>query len=101
MAGTSLGAAAPATSPIPSTGRTLRIVPSSSRTRRNHGVLLLGDQLAAVYSSRRERDGRDVLLELGAGAVLISGAMTTTQARLLARALVAAAEAVSKEVRHG
>ncbi len=69
-------------------------VPALTRTRRNHGVFLVGDQLATVYSSRREFDTLGVTLSVGAGALTITGSMTPVQARAMARALAAAADAV-------
>ena len=74
---------------------TLRL-PLSSRTRRNHGVCLLGDELATVYSSRRAADGRAVTMTIGAGSVLLNGTMTPMQARALAQALAAAAAAAER-----
>lgn len=103
MAVPTLGADAPAVSPSPSSSTStpavpaagkLRLVPGTTRTRRNHGVFMLGSELASVYSSRRETDGRGVILTVGAGALVLNGAMTPTQARSLARALEAAASAV-------
>jgi hypothetical protein len=66
---------------------------STSRTRRNHGVFAAGDAIASVYSSRRAGSLRGVCLEFDSGSVEISGSMTSTQARSLARALMAAAVA--------
>ena len=71
----------------------LRVV-TSTRTRRNHGVFMLGDELATVYSSRRESGGLGVTLSVGCGTVMLTGSMTPTQARAMARALCAAAIAV-------
>lgn len=75
--------------------RRLRIVAgSSTRTRRNHGCITLGGDLAAVYSLRTAADsGRAVLLELGGAVLSLSAPMTPAQARQLARALSAAAGA--------
>lgn len=96
MAGLTLGARSPAaSSPLPSPAqRTLRRAPAaSSRTRFNHGVFQVGDELATVCSSRRQDDGLGVLLQLGHGALMLSGAMTPAQARLMAKALMAASHA--------
>ena len=94
MAGTSLGA--PALDLVSSNDaptRTLHRVPSSSRTRRNHGVFLIGDQVAFVFSSRRGLQGLGVMLSIGDKSLQLNGSMTPTQARSMARALNAAAEA--------
>lgn len=64
-----------------------------SRTRRNHGVFIVGDQLACVYSSRRSCDDKGVQLVLGHEGPIFTGGMSSTQARAVARALVAAADA--------
>lgn len=100
MAGTSHGATAPVS--VASVSTPLRApyrVPASSRTRRNHGVFLLGNELATVYSSRRELDDLGVTLTVGNGPLLLTGSITPAQARAMACALVAAAtaaEAVQK-----
>lgn len=67
--------------------------PAITRTRRNHGVFRVGEQLAAVYSSRRGGHERPVLFELGNGPLFVSGQMTAQHARAMARALQAAADA--------
>jgi hypothetical protein len=94
MAGLSMGALSPA---VPSSSsaprRTLHLVPGSTRTRRNHGVFLFGNELATVYSSRRESDGLGVTMTVGSGSLVLTGGMTPTQARAMARALSAAADA--------
>lgn len=95
MAGQPLGAPAllsPASVPAPQ--RAPHRVMASSRTRRNHGVFLLGDELATVYSSRRASDGHGVSMAVGAGSLVLTGSMTASQARAMARALIAAASAV-------
>lgn len=86
MAGTTPGI-------TPTDGRTLRLVPNTTRTRRCHGVFIAGEELAVVYSSRREV-GKGVVLELGVDVVEHSWAITPAQARSMARALIAAALAV-------
>ena len=94
MAGQPLGAPAlhsPAS--LPEAQRGLHRVTASSRTRRNHGVFLLGSELATVYSSRRASDGHGVSMAVGAGSMVVTGSMTATQARAMARALMAAASA--------
>lgn len=96
MAGISLGACSPASSSpaLPAPHATLHRVPAaSSRTRRNHGVFLLGNELATVDSSRRRGDACSVMLTVGSGTPLLVGGMTPAQARAMARALVVAAEA--------
>ena len=85
MAGTSLGAPSP----------------TSSRTRRLHGVFPIGDIRLVIASSRR---GGDALgIEVAAGdlrgidnsmRLLAGGRGTAAQARLVARALLEAADAV-------
>ena len=71
----------------------LRLVPSASRTRRNHGAFALGGELACVYSTRRAGACYGVSFELGAGTLKLASAMTPGQARAMARALTAAADA--------
>jgi hypothetical protein len=94
MAGTSIGAAAPhSLAPVSAPTRALHRVPAVSRTRRNHGVFLLGDELTTVYSSRRERDCLGVTITVGNGPLVLSGSFTSAQARVMAEALVAAAAA--------
>jgi hypothetical protein len=94
MAGSPLGASSPNSSPQ----RTLHIVPSS-RTRRNHGVFVLGGHLACIYSARRASRCYGVSFEIGAGTLVVNGSMTAAQARGMARALAAAADAVDGAVR--
>lgn len=65
----------------------------TTRTRRNHGAFNVGGQLACVYSTRRAGQCYGVSFELGAGTLLLSSSMTPTQARQMARALSAAADA--------
>ena len=98
MAGQHLGAPAllsPASVPAPQ--RAPHRVMASSRTRRNHGVFLLGDELATVYSSRRASDGHGVSMAVGAGALVLTGTMSATQARAMACALIAAASAADAQ----
>ena len=66
---------------------------ASTRTRRNHGAFNVGGQLACVYSTRRAGKCYGVSFELGAGTLLLASSMTPTQARQMARALSAAADA--------
>lgn len=89
-----LGASAP-NSPAshPTQPRRLIRVPASSRTRINHGVFLFGTEVAAVYSTRRASDGHGVSMTVGHGSVSLTGNLTPTQARMMARALEAAAAA--------
>lgn len=101
MAGTThLGALSPAL-PTPAPRRILNLVPGSTRTRRNHGVFMLGSELASVYSSRRESDGHGVTMTVGNGTLVLSGSMTPMQARAMARALNAAADAVAPAGQNG
>lgn len=99
MAGISLGACSPASSsPAPQAAPkrpTLRLA-ASSRTRRNHGVFMVGDQLATVCSTRRAGDAHGVLLQFGAGHLVLNGTMTPAQAQQMARALTAAAAAADQ-----
>jgi len=99
MAGQLIGAPAPQ-SPASCSAplrAIIRVPAASSRMRRNHGVFLLGHELASVYSSRSRRSGGDglgVSMSVGAGSMVLTGSMTAIQARAMARALMAAAEAV-------
>lgn len=99
MAGISLGACSPASSsPALQTAPkrpTLRLA-TASRTRRNHGVFMIGDQLATVCSTRRAGDAHGVLLQFGAGNLVLNGTMTPAQAQQMARALTAAAAAANQ-----
>jgi hypothetical protein len=70
--------------------------PAGTRTRRNHGVFLVGRELASVYSSRRGTGGLGVTMTIGNGPLQLSGSMSPAQARNLARALAAAAAAVEE-----
>ena len=95
MAGTSSGTS-PTLSLSSSTSANrgpLHLVQASTRTRRNHGAFTLGGQLACVYSSRRAGQCYGVGFELGAGTLTLAGAMTPGQARNMAQALMAAADA--------
>ena len=97
MAGQHLGAHAPFASPssLPALQRTLHLAPSAStRTRRNHGAVTLGGQLACVYSTRSAGRCYGVTVELGAGTLRLAAGMTAGQARAMAQALTAAAAAV-------
>jgi hypothetical protein len=99
MAGPLMGASAPrvpaSVLPFAAPAGALR-VPSSSRTRCCHGVFLLGGELAAIYSTRNAAsEPRQVLLELGTQAPrLLIGRLTVSQARGMAAALLAAADAI-------
>lgn len=109
MAGTTVGNRAPSPFAVPDKQRQLYRVPAVTRTRRNHGVFLLGDKLATVDSSRRAGEGHSVTLTVGNGVPLLTGSMTPAQARAMSRALLAAADAADgqpaspapqSEVRH-
>lgn len=89
-----LGASASPAS-LPAQPRHLIHVPASSRTRRNHGVFLFGTEVAAVYSTRRASDGHGVSMTVGHGSLMLTGSLTPTQARMMARALCAAADAAA------
>ena len=71
-------------------------VPSSTRTRHNHGAVAMGGYLACIYSTRSAGRCFGVSLEVGAGTLTMAASMTPTQARSCARALVAAADAVAR-----
>lgn len=94
MAGSTLGIRTPA---LPAVG-TADGRPHS-RTRRNHGAFNLGGQLACVYSTRRAGLARGVSFELGAADLLLRGSLTPMQARHLAQALSAAADAAEAAAR--
>lgn len=71
-----------------------QLVPGTTRTRRCHGVFIAGDDLAIVYSARREANPKPVMLELGHGDEQeLSYRMTAAQAHSMARALASAADA--------
>lgn len=71
----------------------------ASRRRDFHGAVTFGDDTQARVFSMRSGDG--AVLELGASSgVVVTGRLSAQQARLLARALVAAAAAV-EGVHHG
>lgn len=67
--------------------------PVQSRTRTCHGFFSLGKAPGAIYSSRREGDAT-VTIDIGAEGLVATGRMSAVQARSIARALLAAAEAV-------
>ena len=94
MAGNPIGATAP-TSPAHSSApqRAHLHAVATTRTRRNHGCFLLGNELASVYSSRRVADGLGVVVNVGNGPLMLTGSMSSSQARAMARALLAAANA--------
>lgn len=89
MAGPTLGASASASSPLPPQATT--------RTKRLHGAFPFGEARFIVASSRqRPGDGLGVLL--GAGTwhteqCLVTARCTPHQARVMARALLEAADA--------
>ena len=101
MAAITVGAPAP-TSPasLPASARAANRKPATTRTRRLHAVLPLGDDLASVHSTRREVEARGVIVTLSNGAQWLGVGMLPAQARALARALVDAAEAVELSQRH-
>ena len=87
-AGTALGAPAPA----------------SSRTRRLHGDFPLGDARIIVASSRQQTgDGLGVLIGAGtwrSSEALVTARCTPHQARVMARALLEAADVFEAGQRH-
>lgn len=101
MAGTHLGATAfnaSDLSPVP--GPHASVVPRDSRKRRCHGVFSLDGRLAVIYSLRRLEPGRGVQLVLGHDGPVLTPHMSSAKARMLALALVAAADAAD-ELRAG
>lgn len=102
MAGTPLGALAPASPVIPPAADSAAIlVPQRTRNRVCHGVFSLAGELCVVYSSRRVVEaGKGVQLVLGHDGPVRAPSLSPTQARNLARALVAAADAAD-ELRAG
>ena len=90
MAGISQGASAP--KPFP-----FVVSVQWTRSRRYHGAFLLGTQQLRVYSSRRQADFDPIIVELGEGPMLLTGRMTTVDARCVAQALVDAVQAVDLE----
>jgi hypothetical protein len=74
--------------------------PRDTRTRRNHGAFTLGGQLACIYSARSASTCYGVRIEVGGAALQLAGGMTPGQARSMARALIAAADA-AEAVRQG
>ena len=98
MAGQSLGATAPATSlPGASSRRTLHLAAGTTRTRHSHGAFPLGELVASVYSSRRDREGR-VTLALGRDTLRLDMCMSPTQARAMAQVLAVAARAAEAKL---
>lgn len=102
MAGHALGAETPA---IPASlhtpGARAYRVPSDTRTRRCHGCFAIGEETAIVFSTRRQADGRAVMLTVGAGSIRLDGGMSVSSARAMARALVAAADAAEVQLNGG
>lgn len=76
------------------------VVPPISRKRRCHGVFSLDGQLTVVYSLRRIEPGKGVQLVLGHDGPVMTPHFSPTKARMLAVALVAAADAAD-ELRAG
>jgi hypothetical protein len=62
---------------------------------------MVGDQLATIDSSRRAGEALPVTLTVGAGSLQLTGAMTPTQARTMAKALTSAADAVERQQQGG
>ncbi|MFY9460664.1 MAG: hypothetical protein WAP57_13035 [Aquabacterium commune] len=111
MAGQTLGVQTPVLAPVatPSTAAALRTAQrltlhasqAGTRTRRNHGAFTLGGHLACVYSTRKAGRCCGVSFELGAGTLTLAGSMTPSQARCMARALSAAADAAEAVAQGG
>lgn len=102
MAGNSPGAPSPTfPATLPAPRRIPHLVPASTRTRRNHGAFTLGGQLACVYSTRSAGKCYGVSFELGAYTLILSARMTAGQARAMARALSAAADAAEAVAQGG
>lgn len=102
MPGEAIGAVAPfSPSPNGNAAQAASVRPLISRTRRNHGVMTLGGQMAAIYSSRRTAACYGVRFEIGAGTLSLASDMTPAQARALARALTSAADAVEGAAKGG
>lgn len=101
MAGISMGASAPAfPASIPAADSVVTRISEVSRRRRCHGVFSLDAQLCVVYSLRRVEPGKGVQLVLGHDGPVMTPHLSPTQARNLARALVAASDAAD-ELRMG
>jgi hypothetical protein len=67
-----------------------------SRTRCAHGFFTIGGLSAAVHSTRRLGKTQGVTVTVGGDALQLTGALTPTQARSMAKALTLAAEAVDR-----
>ena len=78
--------------------RSLPLIPSTTttRTRRLHGALTIGTASATVHSTRRGADTLGVTVTVAAEALQLTGGLTPTQARSMARALIAAADAAER-----
>ncbi|WP_140636180.1 hypothetical protein [Methylibium rhizosphaerae] len=73
----------------------------TTRTRRNHGAFLLGNQLLCVFSTRRATDPASVLVSIGTVRNLLDGRLSPAQARSLSSALARAADAAELSQRRG
>ena len=91
MAGTTQGITPNSAPTSDFSGRSLIHAPASSRTRLVHGAWALGNLVCAVHSSRREADGRNVIVTFSDGALQLAGHMPPGTARAMAVALIAAA----------
>ncbi|MFT3820475.1 MAG: hypothetical protein QM750_23160 [Rubrivivax sp.] len=107
MAGYPTDASAPRPFPRPSLDASSSNPPpnpfTTTRTRRRHGTFVLAGRMAIVTSSRRQGEALAIGLEIGPDGELLRGLITPAQARSIARALSAAADAVDlqREVQHG
>ena len=92
MAGTSPGVSTPTSTPP---ARDPRV--SRTRTRVGHCAIGIGGGTLQVFSSRERGTPLGVTVAVGGTALQLTGAMTPTQARTMARALTAAADAVERQ----
>lgn len=96
MAGTPLGASAPTLPTSEQSPKRPTLQAASTRTRRHHGDFPTGSAVSTLHSSRRQTDGLGVTLTVGAGSLALTSQMTPTQARAVARGLLAAATAADQ-----
>ena len=84
----------PGASPAPTSSPHAPRDKQGSRARRPHGFISMGTTTAVVHSTRKADQALSVSVTVGTGALQLAAAMTPTQARSMARALMSAAEAV-------
>ena len=92
MAGIPMGAPAPTSTPPARDPRASR-----TRTRVGHCAIGVGGGTLQVFSSRERGAPRGVTVTVGTDALQLTGAMTPTQARSMAKALASAADAVERQ----